>query len=743
MRCKKCGAEWNEKKTFDIQKCPFCKEILSEDIPYKQVVDSFRMLIERFGCDIYLEEQRLDAMVNDLVPNILKEKNIIRSAISFNIPSMILNAYKNPQQRNDILKDARRSIEVSGINKEWSSAILFMFSYPLEVDSREIFPLDKENEKSQVKFKKKMFSKSVTKKLEKNYDTTLNEVLENLSEDGNVEASLELGSRYYFGNGVEQDYSKAIRYYRRAEIHDDPMAQYSLGVMYTNALGVNQDDNRAFEYYRKSAEQGVGPAMFSLGEMYYYGQGCEKNDQQAVYWVQKAEKEYKDSNIYITLALILKDSKDDAVRDLDRAFEYIQKAVNMGSEIAFNLMGIFYENGIGIEQDYKKAFKYYSLAAEKGMEDAYINMGAFYQLGYGVEQDYKKAVECFQLGADIGNMYCLNALAMCYKNGQGVEQDYKKAFDLFLESAYAGNYAAEFNVGLAYAEEQGVAQDLREAKKWFLLSAKQGFGKAMAMLGLYAERGIPDGNSDLEEAFDWYLKSANTGDYALSQWILGNCRTYGLMDSYVDELEGFEWYLKAAHNGHPTAQNNMAVAYMEGILVDQDYDLAVKWFEKAVAQDEPIALNNYGMMLINGNGVNRDVLRGFEMLKRAAELGNHDAKVNLGICYFESWGTSRNLDAALQWLSEAYFESEDETARVYLEKGFKQKHGSWVKRGFLGRVPEPELLPPVKPIQIAKNGCSDGCICYESDESDTENHRIYCRYFQKEVFNKRKCPYYL
>ena len=76
MRCEKCGAEWNGSMTSGAQKCPFCGEILSEDIPYKQVVDSLRMLIDRFGCDIYLEEQRLDAMVNDLVPNALKEKHI-------------------------------------------------------------------------------------------------------------------------------------------------------------------------------------------------------------------------------------------------------------------------------------------------------------------------------------------------------------------------------------------------------------------------------------------------------------------------------------------------------------------------------------------------------------------------------------------------------------------------------------------------------------------------------------------
>lgn len=367
-------------------------------------------------------------------------------------------------------------------------------------------------------------------------------------------------------------------------------------------------------------------------------------------------------------------------------------------------------------------------------------MGALYQTGYGVLQNYKKAVECFRLGADVGNMYCLNALAMCYKNGQGVKQDYKKAFDLFLESAYAGNYAAEFNVGMAYAEGQGVDQDPREAKKWFLLSAKKGFGKAMANLAIYAEQGIPDGNSDLEEAFDWYLKSAKVGDYGFSQWIIGNCRTHGLMNSYVDKLEGFEWYLKAADNGYSTAQNNVAVGYMEGILVDQDYSLAVEWFEKAIEQDEPVALNNYGTILINGNGVERDVLRGFEMIKRAAELGNQDAKVSLGICYFEGWGTLRNLDSALKWLSEAYLESGDEAAKAYLEKGFKQKNGCWVKRGIFGKVPRQEPLPPIQPIREAESGCKDFCRYYT--ENEKKNAYTYCHYFGMEVFIKCKCPYY-
>ena len=173
MRCEKCGAEWNGIVTADNAKCPFCGEILSEEIPYKQVIDSLRMLVERFGGEIYLESQRLDAMVNDLVPNALKEKNIIRSAISFNIPSLILDARKDVERRDSILEQAYHAIVSNGIDKEWCPAILFMLSYPLEVDTRLLYPIELRKKKSRMKLKGKASTKSAQKNQMKSWKIIL------------------------------------------------------------------------------------------------------------------------------------------------------------------------------------------------------------------------------------------------------------------------------------------------------------------------------------------------------------------------------------------------------------------------------------------------------------------------------------------------------------------------------------------------------------------------------------------
>ena len=64
------------------------------DIPYKQVIEVLDMLISQFGREIYLETQRFSAMVADMVPNRLKEKNVLESAIALGLSKDILEIYQ-------------------------------------------------------------------------------------------------------------------------------------------------------------------------------------------------------------------------------------------------------------------------------------------------------------------------------------------------------------------------------------------------------------------------------------------------------------------------------------------------------------------------------------------------------------------------------------------------------------------------------------------------------------------------
>lgn len=742
MKCARCGAEWSTSVSRTITDCPFCGEVLMGIVPHQQTIEALKMILDRFGVNIYFEGKRLYGLLNDLLPNTSKEKVILKTAIALGGPTIIAKIITDSKDKNVALKECYALFENGGLSKEWCSALLFIFAMPLGMDSTVQYPLSES--KGPSGFNMEEVAISYDQNLEDEYSSKSMDDLLSLALDGDAIACTALGEKYYSGIDIDKDIDTAVIYFTQAADAGYSVAEFVLGKLYDEGRFVPHDGALAFAYYKKAADKEYPPAEYALGQMYYFGQDCEKNDQEALYWISKAAKELDNSDAYVVLAMVYKDSEDESVRNESKAFQYAQKASEMGDENAYNLLGTMYELGCGVEQSYKAAIKYYKLAAESGVEIAFLNVGAFYQAGIGVPKDDSKAVEYFQAGANAGNMYCLNALGMCYKNGTGVQQNYKKAFELFLDAAYAGNFAGELNTGLAYDKGQGIREDKAEAKKWFTLAASHGSSKAMFALGVYAEKGIPEGNPDLKSAFEWYLKAAEVGDHPFAAWVVGNCYLQGLMGVEVDRCTAFEWHLTAARLGQPTAQNNVACDYLKGEIVDLDYQMAVKWFEKAVAQDDIYALDNYGTILMNGDGIPRDSKRAFSMIKKSADMGYANAMLNTGICYFEGWGVQRDLDAALHYLTSALNAGVD-GAISYLQKGFKEKNSVWVKRGIFGKVPAPEKLPDPTEAPVCKGGCKNLCTyanMSKAEEMFNSDKFCYCELMDQKVFKKEKCPYY-
>ncbi len=85
------------------------------------------------------------------------------------------------------------------------------------------------------------------------------------------------GDTYFLGQGVPQDYAKALHYYRQTATCGYADAQNKLGLMYQHALGVAQSYTKAAKWYLLSAEQGDPGAENNLGLLYERGQGVPKN----------------------------------------------------------------------------------------------------------------------------------------------------------------------------------------------------------------------------------------------------------------------------------------------------------------------------------------------------------------------------------------------------------------------------------------------------------------------------------
>ena len=77
-----------------------------------------------------------------------------------------------------------------------------------------------------------------------------------LANQGDADAQYSLGWKYYKGEGVRQDYVKAIEWYKKAAEQKDGTAQFLIGIMYYLGEGVRSNTTEAKEWFGKSCDNG-------------------------------------------------------------------------------------------------------------------------------------------------------------------------------------------------------------------------------------------------------------------------------------------------------------------------------------------------------------------------------------------------------------------------------------------------------------------------------------------------------
>jgi uncharacterized protein len=97
-----------------------------------------------------------------------------------------------------------------------------------------------------------------------------------------------VGAYYELGQGTPQDYSEAMRWYRKAADRGLASAQTSIGMMYNYGNGVPIDYAEAARWYRKAADQGESRAQRDLGNMYSVGHGVLRDYVKAHMWLNLA-----------------------------------------------------------------------------------------------------------------------------------------------------------------------------------------------------------------------------------------------------------------------------------------------------------------------------------------------------------------------------------------------------------------------------------------------------------------------
>lgn len=158
------------------------------------------------------------------------------------------------------------------------------------------------------------------------------QMLKQYAQEGNAPSQTKLALLYEQGQGLEQNYSEALRWYRKAADSGDITAHNNIGFMYFAGFGVPKNIDEAMEWFMRAADLGSTGAMDNIGEMHFRGLGV--------------------------------------MQDYSEAFKWFRKAADLGHGPARCKIGSLYSAGQGVPQDYVQAYMWFSLGIAAGVDAA-------------------------------------------------------------------------------------------------------------------------------------------------------------------------------------------------------------------------------------------------------------------------------------------------------------------------------------------------------------------------------------
>ena len=155
---------------------------------------------------------------------------------------------------------------------------------------------------------------------------------------------------------------------RSAAANGDPSAQFIIAGRYLDGQGLPQDFTKALTWYEQAATRGLPPAQYRLATLYELGKGTDADPQKALAWYERAALGGNVKAMHNAAVLLAGDKAGPT--DYDRAFRWFKAAAERGfADSQFNL-AILYERGLGTPPNVEEAYIWYSLSAKHGDPDS-------------------------------------------------------------------------------------------------------------------------------------------------------------------------------------------------------------------------------------------------------------------------------------------------------------------------------------------------------------------------------------
>ena len=263
---------------------------------------------------------------------------------------------------------------------------------------------------------------------------------------GSVKALEKLGD-IYTPNYFKKEFAnvqKAIKYYEKAVELGSVKALDELGDIYCDRFGKNldiKDSDKAVQCYKKAVELGCSISVLTkIGDIY-----CDKYDEnpdikdldKAIYYFNDYSKYFEENDVPNDILNSLghcyydkwKTSRDNT--DLNNAIKYHKNSVIkcIDSDSSYELAFIYY-----IQDNYIEAIKYFKISHKHdniyGGHSAFM-IGCFYLEGRGVDENNAKAMEWYLLSAEKKDTNSMIAIGDMHYNGEGVDADDNQAIEWY------------------------------------------------------------------------------------------------------------------------------------------------------------------------------------------------------------------------------------------------------------------------------------------------------------------------
>jgi TPR repeat protein len=190
-------------------------------------------------------------------------------------------------------------------------------------------------------------------------------LMEESSDDDDTRLAT-LGEFYHTASPKHRNFFKSLEYY--LQVSQGAQRSYALrgiGLLYEHGDGVEQDYQKALAYYQDAAKEHNKAAYYSIALLYYYGYGVSKDYITSFEWFEKVITEKL--KLRATHVCVANEKSD---QDVEKSKIYSLEPESFIDGEAHFYLGIMFKKGQGAVKNKEKAAEHLELAVSCGSEKA-------------------------------------------------------------------------------------------------------------------------------------------------------------------------------------------------------------------------------------------------------------------------------------------------------------------------------------------------------------------------------------